>query len=73
MSPARKQELEARAQQLSGYPHLPETIFYALQQVEREVWRQAADKWDALLERDDVSTIDQVYKYRDWCRDQGGA
>lgn len=77
----RKDELTARAQQIVS--EMPVTwvsdqerkgyddyVLDMLQQVEREVLSRCQDKIESLMEKENESTDDQVWEYRDWLKDQ---
>lgn len=69
----RKDELTARARDyvslfvMSGAePAATKNLTWMLQQVEREVLARCQDKIESLMEKENESTDDQVWEYRDW-------
>ena len=73
MTPARKAELEARANDLASGPVSPYEALQALLTVEREVFKQVAkhaDYLESLSRRDDLSEAEAYENIADWCRTQ---
>lgn len=72
----RRKELEERARKVAdGVIDCPDglevkVVLDALTQVERECWQRAEEKIEQLMEKENESTDDQIWEYRDWCRAQ---
>lgn len=70
----RKEELEQRAIYIADWSHksliTTDEILEELVRVEREVWARCASKIESLMEKENESTDDQVWEFRDWCKQQ---
>lgn len=73
----RKDELAARARDyvslfvMSGAePAATKNLTWMLQHVEREALSRCQYKIESLMEKENESTDDQVWEYRDWLKDQ---
>lgn len=47
-----------------------EETLEALLQVEVEVWEKVIERIETMMELENESTDDQVWEFRDWCREQ---
>ena len=70
----RKDELEKVTSNLADKWNLTAgeelVLFEAFQQVEREVLSRCQAKIESLMEKENESTDDQVWEYRDWLKAQ---
>lgn len=68
----RREELEEKANQFlaGGKRFNAVDLSRLLAQVERACWLRAEEKIEQLMEKENESTDDQIWEYRDWCRAQ---
>lgn len=72
----REEELRERVERLAsrferfGERQAIEETLEALLQVEVEVWEKVIERIETMMELENESTDDQVWEFRDWCREQ---